>query len=248
MSSGGLVVPTHGAGCCGGFVGLAAALIGFWDSAPESYASPTTSPVSPGMPVSWRSRRGGTGGRHLIDRLADDSGRPVTLVPVGTKGVDDVRESLVEGVRDPSRVKVDRRSRRRLPMDRAAPVLLVVRLGEDTRRQLDSSHRALKAANDHFVGVVAVSVAADSQERRHGSRRRPGPNRSTRRWPRVIRRSTRSRPALPHSTRCAEDASATVLTASVSPSKPRQDATVRPSSVVRSPSRQLLARGSPQPR
>ncbi|GAA4706364.1 hypothetical protein [Nocardioides conyzicola] len=140
------------------FAGLAAALVGFLGLGSRTlrFTDDVTDVTGDGSLVASVTGDGSWAMGSLVDRLAADSGQSVTLVPVGTKDIDDLRDTLMVGVTDPSQVRVSPPVGAGGAGNPEGPVLLVARLGADTRRQLDASHRTFSAANSQFVGVVAV--------------------------------------------------------------------------------------------
>ena len=155
LTSGGGVMPTLILLMLG-FAGLAAALVGFFGlgSRMLRFTDDVTAVTGEASLVAAVSSGGNWAMGSLVDRLAVESGQPVTLVPAGSKPIDDLRDTLLVGVSDSSRVRVSPPVSADGADNPSGPVLLVARLGVDTRRQLDSSHRAFSAANQHFVGVV----------------------------------------------------------------------------------------------
>ncbi|MFC6342783.1 hypothetical protein ACFP8W_12415, partial [Nocardioides hankookensis] len=119
------------------FAGLAAAVVGFLGIGSRTLRfSDDVTAVSgddglvAAVPSSGSWALGG-----LIDRLATESGRTVTLVPVGTAAIDDLRDGLLVGVEDPSHVRFSPPVGAPGVESPDGPVLLVARLGTDTRRQ-----------------------------------------------------------------------------------------------------------------
>lgn len=161
LTSGGGVLPTLILLTLG-FAGLAAALVGFFGLGSRTlrFTDDVTAVTGEASLVAAVSNGGNWAMGGLVDRLAVESGQPVTLVPAGPKPIDDLRDTLLVGVSDSSRVRVSPPVGANGAHSPSGPVLLVARLGTDTRRQLDSSHRAFSAANQHFVGVVAVEDRA----------------------------------------------------------------------------------------
>ncbi|PUA83020.1 hypothetical protein C7S10_04900 [Nocardioides currus] len=108
-----------------------------------------------GTLISEISRAHGNWGvGQVIDRLSARG--PVTLIPVGARPADDLRESIVGEAT--SEVELGE------PFARSAgsaalrgPVVLVVRLGQDKRSDLDLAHRAFSVADGPFAGVIAVT-------------------------------------------------------------------------------------------
>ncbi|MGO4257753.1 hypothetical protein [Marmoricola sp. RAF53] len=144
------------------FGGLAAAVVGFLGLGSRTlrYTDDVTGVTGADSLVASVSGSGNWAVGNLVTRLAGETGEVVTLVPVGKKGIDDLRDTLLVGVHDASRVRISPPVGETGAESPAGPVLLIARLGTDNRSQLDSTYRAFSAANPHFVGVVTVDPGA----------------------------------------------------------------------------------------
>lgn len=100
--------------------------------------------------------RGGSTAR-VLERLAG-SGR-VTLVPVGARSLDDVRQGLV-GDSSADIVLARPLGDEEHVASVGGPAVLVVRLGKDTSSDLDLAHREFSSAGGTFAGVVAIDPGA----------------------------------------------------------------------------------------
>jgi hypothetical protein len=103
--------------------------------------------------VSLGRRANGAG--QVLTRLAQAG--TVTLVPVGQRPLDDVREALIGDAAGDVVVAEPGATVGGEAGAGGGPTVLVVRLGTDTASDLDLAHRESSAAGGSFAGVIAVT-------------------------------------------------------------------------------------------